>query len=248
MYICKEHEELMQNCTTIIESSYYNDNIGHGTGFFYKSNTSKILLITNKHVMTKSKCCKIYITVNDLNKNIICHITLEIKLKNTIRFHESYDLCAVNITDVYNDLVKENRIPQFKFIENDNILLDYSDLQLVQDVIMVGYPSGLIDIVNNKPIIRTGTVATNINNRYNGKEIFLIDVATFKGSSGSPIFTLNNDGELFLLGINSECLNHNTRVNKKKKDQLSRASGYVDIPNNLGVIINSKIVADFLSI
>lgn len=186
MYICKEHEELLQNCTTILESSYLSNNIGHGTGFFYKSNTSKILLVTNKHVISKSKCCKIYITINNFNKNNIEHIILKIKLKNTVRFHENYDLCTVDITDVYNDLIKENCIPQIQFIKNDNILLDYSSLQLMQDVIMVGYPSGLIDMVNNKPIIRTGTVATNIKNRYNGEDVFLIDVATFRVQADRP--------------------------------------------------------------
>ncbi len=247
MLICKEHEELIQNCTSIIECSYFNLKIGHGTCFFYKTESSKILLVTNKHVITKCNSAKIYVTVNNYNSNVVENIILDIKLKDIVHFQQEYDLCVIDITDIYNDLIKDNYEPQIKFIEKENILIDYSNLQLIQEVIMVGYPSGLIDTFNNKPIIRTGTTATNINNRFENKDIFLINVATFMGSSGSPIFIVDKNGKISLIGINFECRNHNTKVNKKKKDQSSKVIGYVDIPNNIGVVLNSKIIKDFLS-
>ncbi|MBL4732407.1 MAG: trypsin-like peptidase domain-containing protein [Rhizobiaceae bacterium] len=57
----------------------------------------------------------------------------------------------------------------------------------VEEILMVGYPSGLIDDVNNLPIVRQGITATAVYNSYNGQNQFLTDCASFGGSSGSPI-------------------------------------------------------------
>ena len=55
---------------------------------------------------------------------------------------------------------------------------------------MLGCPSGLFDEVNNLPIARRGITATPLPTySYNGKAEFLVDIACFPGSSGSPIFT-----------------------------------------------------------
>ncbi len=53
---------------------------------------------------------------------------------------------------------------------------------------MVGYPRGLWDQHNNMPIARLGTTATHPLALYQGKREFLVDVAAFQGSSGSPVF------------------------------------------------------------
>ena len=52
---------------------------------------------------------------------------------------------------------------------------------------MIGYPNGLYDKVNNKPLVRKGITSTHLKDDYNGKKEFVIDAACFPGSSGSPI-------------------------------------------------------------
>lgn len=64
----------------------------------------------------------------------------------------------------------------------------------LDDIIMVGYPNGLWDSVNNLPILRAGTTATHPKYGYEGKAYFLIDCACFPGSSGSPVFIYNPSG------------------------------------------------------
>jgi len=59
---------------------------------------------------------------------------------------------------------------------------------------MVGYPIGLWDENNNLPIFRRGVTATHPSIDFKGKKEFLIDVAAFPGSSGSPILLLNESG------------------------------------------------------
>lgn len=53
---------------------------------------------------------------------------------------------------------------------------------------MIGCPNGIHDAVNAIPIVRRGITATPYSSNYSGKEDFMIDIACFQGSSGSPIF------------------------------------------------------------
>ena len=58
----------------------------------------------------------------------------------------------------------------------------------IENVIMIGYLKGLIDLKNNKPVVRKGITATSLALDYNGWKEFMIDAACFHGSSGSPVF------------------------------------------------------------
>jgi hypothetical protein len=60
-----------------------------------------------------------------------------------------------------------------------------------EDVVVVGYPNGVWDSVNNRPILRKGITATDPNVDYQGRAEFLVDLAWLPGSSGSPVFLWN---------------------------------------------------------
>ena len=66
-----------------------------------------------------------------------------------------------------------------------------SELNAVENILMVGYPNGLWDSKNNLPLFRTGITATPPFIDYEHKPEFIIDCACFTGSSGSPIFLVN---------------------------------------------------------
>ncbi len=61
-------------------------------------------------------------------------------------------------------------------------------LDAFEDVLFVGYPSGVWDQVNLMPILRRGTTATPLALDFEGRKEFLIDAAVYPGSSGSPVF------------------------------------------------------------
>jgi Trypsin-like peptidase domain len=65
------------------------------------------------------------------------------------------------------------------------------DLDAGEIVTFVGYPSGLYDRANATPIMRRGFTATPVALDYNGLPLFLIDASVFPGSSGSPVFIVN---------------------------------------------------------
>jgi hypothetical protein len=65
------------------------------------------------------------------------------------------------------------------------------DLGAMEDVVMVGYPIGLWDHVNNLPLIRRGVTASHPMNDWQGRCEGVVDIGAFAGSSGSPILIFN---------------------------------------------------------
>ena len=68
---------------------------------------------------------------------------------------------------------------------------DLEDLYSGEDIVMIGYPNGIWDAVNNLPIMRRGITATAPAIDFDGDPVFMIDCASFHGSSGSPVFLYN---------------------------------------------------------
>ena len=66
-------------------------------------------------------------------------------------------------------------------------------LDALEEVLFVGYPSGVWDQVNLMPILRRGTTATPMVLDFEGRAEFLIDAAVYPGSSGSPVFVYQPD-------------------------------------------------------
>jgi len=66
-------------------------------------------------------------------------------------------------------------------------------LDAMEEVIFIGYPSGVWDQVNLMPIMRRGTTATPMELNFEGRPEFLIDAAVYPGSSGSPVFVYQPD-------------------------------------------------------
>ena len=59
---------------------------------------------------------------------------------------------------------------------------------------MVGYPIGMWDKKNNFPIFRKGYTSSHPAIDFNEDGIGLVEMACFPGSSGSPIYILNEGG------------------------------------------------------
>ena len=104
------------------------------------------------------------------------------------------DLAALPLAPVRKHLAERNETPYYRSIPTDLIPGQdgLEDLDAVEEVLFVGYPSGIYDQANNLPIFRKGITATPVTVDYEGKPVFLIDASVFPGSSGSPVFIYNN--------------------------------------------------------
>jgi len=63
-----------------------------------------------------------------------------------------------------------------------------AEFDALDDVILIGYPIGIWDSINNMPLFRRGITSTRPALKYQGRREFVIDAACFPGSSGSPVF------------------------------------------------------------
>ncbi len=202
--------------------------IGSATGFFFKHNKKKYL-VTNRHVVINEKekhypnylrlrlhkalsdNCKIN---NDVDINLysngekcwIEHSNYSENKIDVILLELDEKTLTPDNMGMYND-------SKINFMNTDNFLKDIK-INIFANVIIVGYPLGFHDRINNLPIYRKGMIASSHKVDFNAQPFFLVDANLHKGTSGSPVFnspenTLIKDGKGFhtdysyCLGINS---------------------------------------------
>lgn len=211
--------------TTRIRVFTESGKVWSGTGFFVtlkpNPNEDIYFVFSNKHVLVADEKATIEIAFHlddgkhmPSNKNI--KVKQEINEKLLIEHPDKdVDLCAYCIGPIINNLAKDNIEVFLQSVETDLIPKDFSMFDAIEDIIMIGYPKGIADEVNNLPIVRRGITATPLSNDYCGEKIFAVDMACFPGSSGSPVYIYNNGNyidprlnariigktRLFLLGI-----------------------------------------------
>lgn len=246
---------------------------GVGTGFFFrfleKDSLNVLAIVTNKHVVRgMTKGAFIFSSVNNdgtpNNKNHIPVVLDNFDKLWIMHPDPNVDLAIMPIQPLLEEAIKKGFKPFFKSLDKNLIPSDdkLKDLSAVEDILMVGYPIGLWDKVNNFPLYRKGITASYIANDYDGKSEFLIDAACFPGSSGSPVFLANIGNyvdkrgdtniatRFYLLGILYAGPQYTTKGEivvvdvPTKKDTLVASS----IPTNLGYVIKSKRLLDFDSI
>lgn len=178
------------------------DGIGSGTGFFFHKEIDGALLplvITNKHVVrgaTKGRflihCGSKDTPRTPLGKSI----TLEFgDFEQRWYNHpdDEVDLCGLPLAPIQS-LANDMGVKLFYVaLSQEEVWQDdrLTELSPIEEVRMVGYPIGMWDEVNNFPLIRTGNTATHPAVDYNGQSKFLVDMACFPGSSGSPVMIVN---------------------------------------------------------
>lgn len=172
-----------------------------GTGFFVEftpttdeSSTPIKLLLTNKHVLkdASSLSLKLCERNDDGSPNNQRHITITVSNpEKLIIAHpsEDVDLCAIPHS-VLKKATDDANLKAYAtgFRIRDFIPMEDMNLSAIEDVVSMGYPIARIDHHNNKPIARKGITATHPALKYEGKDEFLIDIACYKGCSGSPVF------------------------------------------------------------
>lgn len=208
-------DQILSTCTVRIAGMTGSAIKSIGTGFLYafpvpvseghSSARHVPTLITNKHVLAGCETIKIFFSLapaqavvgeNGLKVGrIFQKFQLPIAAIRCDHPSPDVDLCGLNISNVVNAVSSAGNELQHQFlgqwIQLSTEARAYT--RAVESVVMVGYPSGLWDGVNNSPLIRRGISATHPLVNYEGKKEFVIDAACFPGSSGSPVF-LFEDG------------------------------------------------------
>jgi hypothetical protein len=189
-----------------------------GTGFLVArpdddDNTKgRVFLVTNKHVVNRDNTRRQNATKITLHLNIkntdqsITGKEKEIPLRsNDLKLYREHhntdvDVMAIDITHllIAHPEIETQQAPYDIFATPAK--LQELDIKIGDEILVVGYPSGLKHRTTNFPLVRAGIIATRIgetleddyrqptgNYRKRTLRGFLIDGASIPGSSGSPV-------------------------------------------------------------
>nr|WP_249315713.1 serine protease [Bacillus sp. FJAT-49711] len=259
------------NYSTVRITSQLKNGISTGTGFiirFAEQNRdgqylSVPSIVTNKHVIEGAIEITVRFHAADINgKRINSHCEFTAPIDSFFMHPDpNVDLCAMPIASLYMLAEKDNIKPYYYGIRLQQIptneqLHNYFP---AEDIIVIGYPNGIWDEVNNFPIFRTGTLATSPAVEYKGQKEFLIDCAIYPGSSGSPVLSVKQlfHKETFepftsvkLLGVVYATYQHTVQGDLIIKNIPTNIN--TPIPNHLGLVLNStrihelnKLITDY---
>lgn len=274
---CSERDVTMRTADRLITNTIHiktknNDGaLSTGTGFFFefcRSENGECVpaIVTNKHVIDGAQSGTLRFRTIDDNGDLKDDEFFDFNVEDFERAwikhpNREIDLAILPISQFFSNMVAQGKKPFFPGLDKSTIPNEESvkTLSAIENIIMIGYPNGMWDQKNNIPIVRRGITATNYQLDYEGKKEFLIDCACFPGSSGSPIFLLDEgvrmtqsgqvqfSSRFHFLGILWGGPQFSTRGNLiavpvPTKNQVISIS---NIPMNLGFCIKSNLLMDF---
>jgi hypothetical protein len=261
-------ENMMYSTARIIGLDKAGREAQFGTGFFYQfpvaPNDDRTIpvLVTNNHVIKGASKTLFAVHTNsngdkkpDGNTMVSSEVAEWIPHPNS-----KIDLCALPIGGYLNSAK-----PQ-AFLRFSTPLLVPSDEQLqeltaVEDILMIGYPNGLWDKVNNYPLFRRGITASHpaVDFDVDGAATTVIDMACFPGSSGSPVILYNplssfdkktntnnlGRGRMYFLGIlfSGPTIQADGQIIIRDIPTAALPIPQISMMMNLGYIIKSKELA-----
>ncbi len=273
MNIWPEIGERICRTTVRLTCELTDGGLAYGTAFLFHflhdGDESIPCLVTNRHVVENAKVGRFAMTVRagarEERPTIQDYSLEDFEDRWTRHPDRDVDLAVMPIGPILNEATRtgsplENVVLDAKAIPSK---ADLDALPAIEDVVMVGYPIGLADDVNNRPIVRKGITATPPRIDYEGKPEFLIDIACFGGSSGSPIFlfqrgmtavggdtgvSLGMGRIVQLLGILYGGFDddvHGELVKVPVPTRRKRDVPRVQVPANLGCVIKSHRLLEF---
>ncbi len=189
--------------TVLVVAMFADGSKATGTAFFYQfkidEQRSMPALVTNKHVVEGAQTVSFLVHEAADNKETgkkepgTKSFQVTVHSKQFIYHPGDVDLCAMPFEPLRQQALQKGK-EIFSAVLGEELIASEDTLRglsALEDVVMVGYPIGLSDMVNNLPIIRRGITASHPYADFNGQPLAVVDVASFPGSSGSPILILN---------------------------------------------------------
>ena len=172
-----------------------------GTSFIFNYNVEKknyLFLVTNKHVVSNAVNGSFLFTQASDNKPIIgksFKIDIEGNFGEIWFGHPNpnVDVAITPLVPIIEEIKKKKVDVFFRSISRDFVpsVEVLHKLDAIEEIVFIGYPSGIWDTTNLLPIARKGITASPIFLNFKGEPQFLIDASVFPGSSGSPVFLYN---------------------------------------------------------
>lgn len=245
-----------------------------GTGFLFdfafEKNSTAPVIVTNRHVVEGALVGDFLLTEAAKDGTPSRENFMPIRLDAFESFwlkHPSrdVDLCAMPIAPLIREAQRAGKQLFYRTLaENLVAKRDFlAELSPLDEVVMVGYPVGIWDSSNNQPVFRKGVAATAPEIDYQGRKEFMIDIACFPGSSGSPVLVFNvggystKSGNIHLGGMRLKLLGvlyAGPQMSVEGKIQVlpipttTKAISMSSIPVNLGLVIKAERILEFRQI
>jgi hypothetical protein len=172
---------------------------GVGTGFAYSFDIDGHcpMLVSNKHVLTPDTDFILDFAAADSAKQRVLGPPVSITVpanKLPILNHPDpgTDLAMIPLAPCFDQGSRIGRPLSVLSLDKSSIPgpTIQNSLHAATPALMVGFPTGLMDEANNLPVVRRGSLATPYIADYQGRSAFVVDIASFGGSSGSPVFSI----------------------------------------------------------
>lgn len=255
-------------CTVRLKTEYPgSQQVGAGTAFifgFQEGSGHYPFLVTNKHVVEGAHLGHFWFT----HKNSSGMPAVGRSFRITIDDFEALwyghpdpdiDIAAMPVGPLLSQAKEKGHELFYTHIDQDSILSTekLEELDTLEEVFFVGYPSGIYDSTNLLPVIRRGLTATPLQIDFEGKPIFLIDASVFPGSSGSPVFLYNLGAygtrrgfrvgtRVFFLGIVSQVFyrEEEGEIVKRPIPTIQKPVAIIKQMIDLGIVYKSSAVLE----
>jgi hypothetical protein len=174
---------------------------GCGTGFLYAQkhgDQTFPFVVTNKHVVRGMKAGWLNFLQRDGDKpKLGSAFRLEIQGWPDAWFdHPSpdVDIAICPFVPLESHIKQQSNVDLFyRFVGSETIpsQAELDNIDALESVTFIGYPNGIWDRSNFLPVARRGMTAMPLIVDFENTPRFLIDASVFGGSSGSPVFLLN---------------------------------------------------------
>lgn len=258
---------LLTYSTVRIECVLRGKGVSTGTGFFcsllHKAGYYAPVLVTCRHVVVGAQRGRLHLHLAPAAGQRRAPQTQTIVLEDfQARWlphpEPAVDLCVMPMAELLVEL-QQRRGLALHMIDRGLILtpVELDELGAGEEVVVAGYPNGIWDSANNRPIFRKGIAATDPNVAYMGRSEFLVDTPWLPGTSGAPVFLRNRDndarqagalpGRARLLGMICTGLGHHiTREGTLSEEPLEQQmAGLATIPGTFGVVITARKLLEF---
>ena len=200
--------------TTKIQMIASGKEIGSASGFFFRHNGIKYLA-TNRHVVIdeddkffpNTLVLTLHLDKENLARNCSVQVALYELRKPLWKQHPSYgtNCCDVVLLPLSPATLKGTNLGLFNsssitFIGSE--IINKRPVNPFGDVVVIGYPLGFHDELNNLPVYRSASIASAYGVHFGGLPYFLIDANLHPGTSGSPV--VNSHHTLFKEGEGKE--------------------------------------------
>ena len=197
--------DTMKYTTVQITAIDQEGNTGSGSGFYmsFDKNGARIpILVTVRHVAEKASEYTLTLHYQVEGTGHISAATLPCHPKWVMR--ENCEVCYCLVEPLSQELKRlVGYRSYYRSIPEEDILDQkaLAEIEVLQPVVMLGYPLGIATQPNGYPLVRGGWTANRPKENINAQGY--LDIAAVGGSSGSPVLTSKG---LKLLGVMNQTI------------------------------------------